>query len=381
MRTRAIALSVVTGLILAGTLTLGFILQARAAGTVQDMELNPNGEAYEINVGASGRLWISDYVGDEIRVIHPGTGVYTTYQASTPSDARPDGAGSLWWSDTDSHLLRLVLATGQVTSWTLPVSGFPLGTAVDQDGDIWLSDSTESLLYRFDPGTTELCSFTLPDGGNSNYITADGENIWLSDYVASRLMRLEPASNTFTLWDLPWSSYVNGIEVDGDGDVWIAESDEFSLLAEFDPQINQLNAYTVPYGIWPEMLAFLGDSVWYTEDIYGTIGVLDPASADSGAYILDVSSEQVAPSCAVLGAGSTAPAVTSSGTHPWASSMITNEVDIPGWSIYTLPENGTPWGITVLGDDVYVVDQGRQMLMRISAQEDTQKIYLPVVIK
>jgi hypothetical protein len=265
-------------------------------------------------------------------------------------------------------------------SWTLPNSGFPLGTAVDQAGNIWVTDSVAPLLFRFNPGTTELCSFTVPDDGRGKYIATDGGDIWLSDYYRSRIIRLEPGSNTFTLWDLPWSSFVNGVGIDDGGDIWFAESWNPYLLARFEPQIHQLTAYTLPVGYWPEMLAFKANRVWYTEDLEGMVGGLDPKVAEHATMTLPVSSEQVSPTCEGLGPGTTTSAVTSSSTATWTTSVMTNVVDSQGWEIYQLPANSEPFGITVVGDQVFVVDLGRQVLIRATI-EDVYNVYVPLVIR
>lgn len=382
MRIRTIVFSTIIGFILVIALISVANLQAGAMlYNSEDIELNPAGEAYEINQSTDGLLWISDKDGNEIRQIDPATGAYTVYQdIATPSDARPDGAGNLWWTNSNDQLLRLTLSSGQIMSWTLPNSSFPLGTAVDQVGNIWVTDSIAPLLFRFKPGTTELCSYAVPDGGVSNYIATDGGDIWLSDYYKSRIIRLEPGSNTFTLWDLPWSSFVNGIGIDDGGDIWIAESWIYYLLARFEPQIDQLSAYTLPVGFWPEMLAFKSNRIWYTEDWDGMVGGLDPIVAENVTMTLSVSSVQVSPTCEILGPGTTTSAVTSSSTATWTTSVMTNVVDSQGWEIYQLPANSDPFGITVVGDQVFVVDTGRQVLIRATI-EDVYNVYVPLVIK
>jgi streptogramin lyase len=382
MRIRTVIFSIISSLLLVIALISVANIQAWAAlYKSEGLELNFAGSAFEINPAGDGSLWISDFGGDEIRQVNPATGAYTVYHdIATPRDARPDEAGNLWWTDSNDQLLRLSLSSGQVMSWTLPNSLTPLGTAVDQAENIWVTDSFEPLLFRFNPGTTEICSYAVPDGGTSNYIATDGSDIWLSDYSMSRIIRLEPGSNTFTLWDLPWSSYVNGIGFDDGGDLWFAESWDYSLLARFEPQINQLTAYTLPVGLWPEMLTFQDNRIWYTEDGEGMVGGLDPEVAENVTMTLSVSSAQVSPTCEVLGPGTTTSAVTSSSTADWTTSVITNVVDSQGWEIYQLPTDSEPFGITVVDDQIFVVDVGRQVLIRISI-EDVYNVYLPLVVK
>lgn len=365
-------------------LSLALLWAGRQVGangyTAQEAALNPAGEAYELNADAAGNLWVSDFGAGEIWHIHPATGVYTAYEGlSTPSDARPDGSGSVWWTDSDAVLWRLALGTGAATPWALPSGGAPLGTAIDTDGNVWVADSAQPLLYRFAPTTTELCSYALPGGATSNYIATGGTALWLSDYTAYHMMRLEPASGEFTMWELPWTSYINGIAVDGEGDVWVAESASYSLLAELDPVIDRLTAYTLPVGTWPEMLALHDDLVWYSEDDAGTVGVLDPSVAAGATYTLSSSTQVVTPTCSTLVAGISATLDTRSGTAVWATSSLSTTVASGGWTVFSLPDGGAPWGIAVAGSEAFVVDKGRQLLLRIAPPG--VDVYLPLVVR
>ena len=79
-------------------LLLAFLSIAGVASAdlgAQEMDLNAEGHAYEINPGPEGLFWISDNGAGEIWALEPTTGDYTVYlDAGAVSDARraPDGA-------------------------------------------------------------------------------------------------------------------------------------------------------------------------------------------------------------------------------------------------------------------------------------------------
>jgi streptogramin lyase len=301
---------------------------------------------------------------------------------SGASDARRDGIGDVWWTNyTDNQLGRISLSANQVTTWPLPGAGTPFGTAVDDSGKIWVTDPFESTVHRFDPDTQQLCTYMVPDAGVSDYIVADDGYIWLADWSLSRLLRLNPATGEFTIWALPAGAFPEGVAVDESGHLWAADS-ELSLLVELQPAINQLTTYTVPVGIWPEMLDPHDGLVWYTEDYSRTVGVLDPATANGTTTTVAGATKSVTPACDNLGPGTSAPLVTSTGSASWASIALATLQDSGGWTIYALEPGSSPWGIAVVQNDVFVVDRGRQKLLRLSTAADGKyRVYLPVVMK
>jgi len=71
---------------------------------------------WELNRDAGGTLYISDYQLPAVVVVNPTSGAFTRYISPltaafvvTPSDAKPDTNGLIWWSDYYSafdHLLE-----------------------------------------------------------------------------------------------------------------------------------------------------------------------------------------------------------------------------------------------------------------------------------
>jgi streptogramin lyase len=155
------------------------------------------------------------------------------------------------------------------------------------------------------------------------------------------------------------------------------------LLAQLQPDISQVTAYTLPVGSTPQMIAVSQGRVWYTEDTSGTLGVLDPTTATGTSAIVMTTTATVTPDCSIRGPGTSTADGIRTGSLAWTTGSYTLAVESDGWTVYRLPAGASPWGLAVVDEDVFVVDQARQKLLRLSSQpiDDQQRVYLPVVIK
>jgi virginiamycin B lyase len=350
--------------------------------------LNPDGLAYEINRDAQGDLWISDYAASEIWRVHPPTGAYTVYQGmSGASDAHMDTAtGTVWWTDASegsSTLGAISLATGKVTTWTLTTTGTTWGLTIDTAGQVWTTDYTDHLVYRFRPTSRQFCSYAIPNSGSSDYILARGTDIWLGGFSPNAgIIKLDaetnPTTGQFTTWQLPSGAYPQGMALGDNGELWWADED-LGELGRLDPASNTVMTYTVPAGGNPEMLRLEGGKVWYTESLSGAIGVLDPAQVVPMSRAVTPITAGVSPSCRSLPVGNTSDATTRSGTLAW--SLVTYQHALSGgWEDYRLPGGAYPWGITIAGRDVWAVDQARKQLVHL-VMRGNNEAYLPVTIR
>lgn len=348
---------------------------ARADQPAQETGLNPTGEAYELNLDSQGMLWISDYGAGEIWRVNPPTGSYAIFEVGgRPSDARGDGAGRVWWADFDSNRLgRLSAADGEASIWEIPGSTGLYGTGLDANGNIWATDASEPYLYRLAPASSEVCTYTLPLDGLSEYLVVDGSQIWLGDLVNSQIDRLDTASETFTWWELPAGSYPEGMALDEDGNLWWADP-SLGKLARLEPETNHLITYTQSMVQIPQMISLAGRRVWYTDP--GRVGVLDP-NLDPG-HVISVTqfSQPAIPSCASQLPPITNTVTVTIGQATWTTATYTTLFDQDGWQVFQLPAGSSPWGI-VAGDFVWIVDTGRQVLARIGEQ----RVYLPVILR
>jgi streptogramin lyase len=365
---------------------LGFALAlSLAAGalalTSQETPLNQSqfAEAYELNPDPQGILWVSDYGAGEVRRVDPADGSYTAYQVGGgPTDARSDGATSLWWVDAQFNQVgRLPLAGGSASLWEVPGSTGLYGTGLGLSGDIWVTDFVQPYLYHLSPSASELCTYTLPLDGTSDYLLVDADEIWLGDYQNAQIDRLNVISDTFTTWSLPTGSRPTGMALDGNGGLWWADTDR-GLLASLAPATNQVITYTQSLALTPKMLAISDGLVWFSAQ--DKVGVLDPAQASGRSTTVQPQTQPATKKCASLAAPITTPIATSTGQAVWAAAVYSPQSSAMGWHIYKLPIGSISQGIAAQGEHIWLVDQGRRVLARFSKKIETQ-VFLPLVIK
>jgi streptogramin lyase len=340
---------------------------AAADLAVDEMELNPEGYAYEVNAGPGGLLWISENGAAEIWAVDPASGDYTVYlDAGAVSDARPAPDGTVWWLDqATDRLAHLVPGSRDVTLWDLPVETAPFGTAIDGNGDLWLTEYYRPRVYRFSLSSGQLCTYTLATSGASDYLLADGADIWLGDRINDAIHRLDGDSGQLTSWGLPFNARPEGLALDGQGLVWWADSIR-GHLARLEPDQDLLTTYALPLGSTPRMLAISGHRLWYTEDSRRTLGRLDPYLATSTSQTLATEPATLTPSCTFISPAVTGKLRTSTRTATWASASYALAHYTGGWWIHDLPTDGWPWGVAFSGGHVWMVDNGRQVLARVS---------------
>jgi streptogramin lyase len=337
--------------------------------TAADAGLTAQGSAYELNPDETGRLWISDFNTHEVWGVNPKDGTYQIFTLSgSPVDARQSD-GWLWWADGRSNVLsQISISDGTFTQWQVPDAYGFLGTNLDAQGRLYATDSSNPSLYRLDPSKSSLCVFSLPGFGASNYIIRNGDYLWLGDSYDSILIRLNTVEEQLTWWSLAGNSSPFGLAVDESGNVWFADQGIHSI-SQLDPTSNQLNSYILPEGNYPQMLAIQSGVIWFTEQSLPGIGRLDPHMADHAVSTLTFATYQSDPHCNQI-------SPSGSGTVPITKGKIilqkissTPDVNAFGWQYYQLPESSNPWGIG-LTDAGYVVDAGRQILLRFEFNQE-----------
>ena len=212
MKTKLLSISIVLGLAMV-TLLLAGVASAANFRRSQEVDLTPDGYAYEVNPDAQDNLWVSEFHANQVWHINPATGAYTIYQGlKTVSDARMDANGDVWWSNFGDHTLgQLDPAASTVTSWTLPSGVFPLGIAFDNSGNVWVTDNFSPYLISFDK--TQLCSYEYIGSGSAYVIFQNGV-FWLGDVVSHQIVKFDPSTGNFTTWALRPNSKPLGLATD-----------------------------------------------------------------------------------------------------------------------------------------------------------------------
>jgi streptogramin lyase len=358
---------------------LGLAIAGRGLAdlSAQEMPLNQNGAAFEIHTDAQDNLWISDFLAGEIwKVNIEGDGYTSYYVGGYPADAQPDGLGGVWWVD-GTALGRLNLVDNTTQFLDVSISTYLWGLGFDSSGRIWMTDSGIANIYRYTPSSRETCTYPLPLlSAEIFYPLVIGNQVWLADSYNGQLLRLDFSdSPQWTYWQLPEDSTPFGLAQDASGDIWftdngLAELGKLSLLS------NELTLYPLPYGSSPFMLVATGQMIWYTEQIQGTIGSLNPAENSASPVTVTPATTSASSTCITLDPPTSGSADVSSGVPTWIDASYTTVAEENGWIVYKLPSISQPNGIVMPANQGYVTDSVRHKLIRFTTQ---QKTYLPLI--
>lgn len=363
-------------------LLLGAHGAALADGSAEETPLQPYGQAVEINPDPAGVFWISDPTAGEIRSLDPASSTMVIYPVGgLPSDARSNGAGKVWWANNaENKVSRLTIASRTIHTWTLP-PGFESSrlnqTALDASGGLWLTDLANSFLFYLNPAGTELCHYTLPVIARSDTLLLQDERVWLADTVNGQIGYLDTIQDTFTWWSLPYGSLPSGLALDENNHLWWADPQQ-GELARLDPGagVNPVTVYTHPTAGHPTMLAIADGLVWFTDQ--NRFGVLDPAVAQGEA--LDIAPYPMAANetCVPLAAPATRTIPSTPGIAEWAETTLTVQPAPPGWRLIALPEGANLQGIAIRGEETWLVDQGRQQVVKATGLLES-RLFLPIL--
>jgi streptogramin lyase len=365
MRLQPICLALGLGLAMLSVVVIG-----ASTLTLEEADLYAYSDPYDVYRGANGDVVVSDA---GVGIWHvSATGVYTTYLLSADVlGARPDADGDIWYTNGADVLARLDFGAipPTTTEWVLGEEVSGLWGLTFAEGRVWAAQELGTDLYSFDPATTQLCIYDL--GANSTYLLYEDGHIWLANWGADHIRRLDP-SGQVTSWSIPWTgARPTGLVADGAGAVWWADTG-LAALVRLEPDTNRMTRYDLPLGTRPRIAEFRASKIWYTEwtmNQPGTVGVLDPAvtTGDGSEAAIPVSTS-VTPTCASLGAGTTAlvPDL-DTGTLDWTSGTLTATLEQDGWTVYELAAGSRPYGLASAGDYLWVADGGRDRLARLSA--------------
>jgi len=386
-------------------LTLGAAQPTQAALPVEEGGLLVDGLAYEINADTQGGLWISDWGSQtsntgEVWQVNSSNGETVIYPIpGLPTDARRDG-NYFWWVDGIAGVIgRAEVGADGVTSvpystWQTTASNGHYGSAVDAQGRLWATDALDNFIYRLNviPGVNndELCTYTIPNIGIVSYLAYGDPFLWIGDNLNGVLYRLNVTNNAVEWWTLPALSSPNGMVVDAEGDLWYADYILEEIL-EVDPDLNTVRRYPLPENHTTIMNAIESGRIWFTGDSPPMIGMIDPNTANFTSLPLNHNSDVWTPTCdSPVGPATSGILDVSTATVQF---QPTTEYPVdtlgPGLQIYAVPPDTTndppisarPWGIAYQNGKMWVVDSGRQTLIRIEPPPDLAMVFLPLILR
>ncbi len=196
-------------------------------------------------------------------------------------------AGYIWLGETaNERLLRLSVGDNSLRSWTLPEFSSPYGIAVDEQGNVWYTDSSNNVLARLNPTTDQMAVYELPAGALPLMVAAHRDLIWYTGHVS--LGYLDPliaGATEFipTLEDSTLTPSCAGISPSSSGSLTITSGTldwnpaSYSTIQEANGLWNyQLPSGSFPYGITGT------SSIWFVDTNRRMLGKI-PTGAEATA--------------------------------------------------------------------------------------------------
>lgn len=332
--------------------TYSYVSQWGTAGTGSGQFNTPYGVALD----SSGNVYVCDVANNRIQKF-TGTGTFTfsfgntitpaTLRLNTPSAiAVNSSSGIVYVTDTNNRRIqRYDMATGAATA-TFPRWGSagtgngqfnaPVGIALDSSGNVYVADTGNNRIQKFDATGTYITKWGAAGTGNGQFnaptgiVVDSGDNVYVVDRGNNRVQKFSSTGTYITKWGTTGAG--NGqfnsprhMSVDSSNNIYVADTGN-NRIQKFDS--------TGTY------LAQWGSSGTGNGQFTGPRAVV-VSSAGSVAYVSDTGNNRIER----FGVASTAPSVpgatgitTSAITFTWQD----NSSDETGFKVYADPGASAP---------------------------------------
>jgi RHS repeat-associated protein len=167
-----------------------------------------------------------------------------------PEGIAADPQGNIWVADTQNNRVQKFDSTGKyLTQFGSEGSGngqflYPRAIAVDALGNIWVADTQNNRVQKFDSTGKYLTKFGTEGSGNGQFefpagIAADAQgNIWVVDSYNNRVEKFDSTGKYLTKFGTEGFGngqfyYPTGIAADSQGNIWVADTNS-NRVQKFD---------------------------------------------------------------------------------------------------------------------------------------------------
>jgi YVTN family beta-propeller protein len=166
------------------------------------------------------------------------------------------GEGSVWAAYGDTTLARIEPRTLHVVATT--TAGAVPAALVVARGSIWVANSGDSTVSRFNPATVEEGPVRVISVGDRPTGIAYGDNaIWVANSGDGTVTRIDPS--TYSTATIAVGAQPVAVAADG-GAVWVANAGD-GTVSRIDPATNDV-VRTIELGHTPAGLAVADELVW-----------------------------------------------------------------------------------------------------------------------
>jgi ABC-type transport system substrate-binding protein/DNA-binding SARP family transcriptional activator/DNA-binding beta-propeller fold protein YncE len=221
-------------------------------------------------VGGAGSLWVSSPEGHVVYRIDPATRAVTqTIPVGAGAGGIAIGGGAVWVANAlVGTVSRIDISTNRVVQ-TIGVGSLTAGLAFGE-GSVWAADPVGGAVFRIDPVTGRLIR-TIPMASDPSGLAVGGGSVWVVSRSDNSVTRIDPITGQ------PGDRIAVGggpsaIEF-GHGSIWVANGLD-STVSRIDPDRGVL-IDTIPVGNGPEAVAVDSRGVWVASALAGTLSRID----------------------------------------------------------------------------------------------------------
>jgi virginiamycin B lyase len=241
------------------------------------------------------RIVLSTSVGIALMAAGPAL-AYDTKVLPLPNqtyihDVAPAQGGQVFWTAQSDGMLGILDAkTGTNKFVKLGEGSAPHGVITGKDGKAWIADGGQNAIVSYDPKTTQVKVYPLPeDSGytNLNTPTEDGDgNIWFTGQNGIH-GKLDVKTAKVSVWKSPKGRGSYGMTTTPDGNVWFVSLAN-SYLGEIDRKTGNVTVHEPPVPntgvrrVWSDSKGTLWMSEWNT----GMIASYSPSAKQWHRYAI-----------------------------------------------------------------------------------------------
>jgi YVTN family beta-propeller protein len=232
-------------------------VQRAATATISLDRRTPTGIAF-----GEGALWVAHGRSGQLSRVDPqfnqlAETIDVAAQGAAQQGAAAVGAGSIWAAYGESTLARIDPAQVRVVASSF-AGGVPAALVVAR-GSVWVANSGDSTVARFDPTTLEEGPLrTVSVGSRPTGIAYGADAIWVANAGDGTVTRIEPS--TYSTTTIPVGSEPVAVAV-GAGAVWVANRADRSV-SRIDPATNDVVG-AIEIGNSPAGIAVADGFVWF----------------------------------------------------------------------------------------------------------------------
>ena len=191
-----------------------------------------------------GRVWFTEFVGNNIGMYDPSTNSLTEYPIPTnmsgPTDLTFDDRGNLWFSESYVHQLgEFYPQNASFVEYPLgsdsasQIVSSPVGLAVDGNGMVWVADHGGNWLVEFDPATQSIVKYpthfppqdVYPISLVNDLVIDSVGRIWFTEHGGNSVGYYNPETTSMVEFPIPTGPISTALwmALAPDGNLWFAE--------------------------------------------------------------------------------------------------------------------------------------------------------------